>query len=154
MKSPFSKRLRAALLAGAALALAATPALALDFKSVDAPVSILYDAPSVKGKKLFLLKKYTPLEVIVSVEGFTKVREPEGAIGWVEKKALSDKRQLLVTAAKAQIRASSAPDAALVFDAEKGVALELLEPAKDGWVKVRHLDGATGVVRITQVWGL
>ena len=154
MKSPFSKRLRAALLAGAALALAATPALALDFKSVDAPMSILYDAPSAKGKKLFLLKKYTPLEVIVSVEGFTKVREPEGAIGWVEKKALSDKRQLLVTAAKAQIRVSSAPDSALVFEAEKGVALELLEPAKDGWAKVRHLDGATGVVRITQVWGL
>lgn len=152
MKSPFSKRLPAALLA--VLALAATPALAIDFKSVDAPVAILYDAPSVKGKKLFLLKKYTPLEVIVTVEGFTKVREPEGAIGWVEKKTLSDKRQLLVTAGKAQIRASSAPDATLVFEAEKGVALELLEPAKDGSARVKHLDGSVGVVRISQVWGL
>lgn len=139
----------AALLAGAA-----TPALALDFKAVEAPVTILYDAPSAKGKKLFLLKKYTPLEVIVALEGFTKVREPEGAIGWVEKKNLSDQRQLLVTAAKAQVRVAPAADAALVFEAEKGVALELVEPARDGWAKVKHLDGATGMVRITQVWGL
>lgn len=152
MKSRFSKRGSQAL-ALAGMLLAGT-AYGLDFKSVDAPVAVLYDAPSAKGKKLFLLKRYTPLEVIVSVEGFTKVREPEGAIGWVEKKQLADRRQVLVTAAKAQVRATPDEAAAVVFEAEKGVALELLEPAREGWAKVRHLDGQSGMVRITQVWGL
>ena len=149
MKSPFNKAY-ALLLMG----LFAGPSLALDFKAVEAPVSVLYDAPSAKGKKLFLLKRYTPVEVIVSVEGFIKVREPEGAIGWVEKKTLTDKRQVLVIAPKAQIRVSPTADAALVFEAEKGVAMELLEPAKDGWAKVKHIDGPAGMVRLTQVWGL
>lgn len=148
MKSRFSKALLAALLA------AAGPALALDFKAVEVPVAVMYDAPSVKGKKIFLLKRYTPIEVIVGLEGFAKVREPEGAIGWVEKKALTDKRQVMVSVAKAQVRAAPAADAALVFEAERGVALELVEPARDGWAKVRHLDGQSGMVRIIQVWGL
>lgn len=148
MKSRFSKALGALLLA------VAMPALGLDFKAVEAPVAVLYDAPSLKGKKLYLLKRYTPVEVVVGVEGFTKVREPDGAIGWVEKKVLTDKRQVLVSAAKAQVRIAPAADAALVFEAEKGVALELVEPARDGWAKVRHLDGQSGMVRVTQVWGL
>lgn len=148
MKSRFSKALVALLL------VAAGPALGLDFKAVDVPVAVLYDAPSVKGKKLYLLKRYTPVEVIVGVEGFTKVREPDGAIGWVEKKALTDKRQVLVSTAKAQVRVAPTADAALVFEAEKGVALELVEPAREGWAKVRHLDGPSGMVRVTQVWGL
>lgn len=148
MKSRFSKALVALLL------MAAGPALALDFKAIEMPVAVMYDAPSVNGKKIYLLKRYTPVEVIVGVEGFTKVREPEGAIGWVEKKALTDKRQVLVSVAKAQVRTAAAADAPLVFEAEKGVALELVEPARDGWAKVRHLDGQSGMVRIIQVWGL
>lgn len=130
------------------------PAMALDYRAVDAPVAILFDAPSTKGKKLFLLRRHTPLEMIVSVEGFTKVREPEGAIGWVEKKTLTDRRHVLVTVARAQIRVTSDNGSALVFEAEKGVALELVEPPKDGWAKVRHPDGPAGMVRVTQVWGL
>lgn len=145
--------------AGAALlfaagCLAAMSVHALEFKSIEVPVAVLFDAPSTKGKKLFLLKRFTPLEVIVSVEGFTKVREPEGAIGWIEKKSLSDKRQLVVTVPKASVRAAPLDTAPQVFEAEKGVALELLEPAKEGWARVRHLDGATGVLRVNQVWGL
>ena len=135
-------------------AVLAGPVLAFDFKSVDAPAAVLYDAPSSKGKKTFLLRRYTPVEVLVGVEGFVKVREPEGAIGWVEKSVLTDKRQVQVSAPKAQIRAAASVGSALVFEAEKGVALELVEPAREGWAKVRHLDGQTGMVRVTQVWGL
>lgn len=152
MKLPSSKKLTGLMVAAGCLFAASVQAL--DFKAIDAPVAILFDAPSQKGKKLFLLKRYTPVEVIVSVEGFYKVREPEGAIGWVEKKSLSDKRQVLVSVARAQVRAMPAETAAVIFEAEKGVALELVEPPREGWAKVRHLDGQAGVVRVTQVWGL
>lgn len=154
MKSRFNKgRFFLRLLATACTLLAAS-AQALDFKSIDAPVAILYDSPSAKGQRIFLLKRFTPVEVIVGVEGFAKVREPDGAIGWVEKKVLTDKRQLLVTASRAQVRVHPNADSAIVFEAGKGVALELVEPGKDGWAKVRHIDGPVGMVKITQVWGL
>jgi len=51
--------------------------------------------------------------------------------------------------------------AAPVFRAERGVLLELAEPASaatttatPGWVKVKHRDGQSGYVRITQIFGL
>ena len=154
MKFPSSKSRPAAALFSAALAGASTPAAAIDYKAIEPAAAILYDTPSAKGRKLFLLRKYTPVEVIVAVEGFVKVREPEGAIGWVEKKALGDRRQVIVTAAKAQVRGEARTDAAPVFEAEKGVALELVDPPKDGWAKVKHVSGQVGMVRVTQVWGL
>ncbi|MDP3288775.1 MAG: SH3 domain-containing protein [Methyloversatilis sp.] len=46
-------------------------------------------------------------------------------------------------------------DAPLVFEAERRVLLEpLTEAAPAGWAKVKHRDGQSGFVRISQVWGL
>jgi len=41
-----------------------------------------------------------------------------------------------------------------LLELDKWVALEYLDKATTGWVKVRHRDGATGFIRSTQVWGL
>jgi hypothetical protein len=34
------------------------------------------------------------------------------------------------------------------------VVLEVIENTANGWIKVRHADGAVGYVRISQVWGI
>ena len=39
------------------------------------------------------------------------------------------------------------------FVAAQNVALELVEVAPNGWLRVRHADGAAGFVRAAQVWG-
>ena len=54
-------------IAAFALIGAAGTALALDFRSVEVPVAILYDSPSLKGKKLYLIRSQTPVEVVVRV---------------------------------------------------------------------------------------
>jgi SH3-like domain-containing protein len=138
----------------------AGPAAAADFKSA-ADAVVLYDAPSAKAKPLFVLGRDTPLEVIVPVEGWSKVRDASGTIGWVERKSLGDRRTLVVRAALAEVRANPDDNAQLVFRAEQNVLLDLAEPAATaaatsmpGWVKVRHRDGQTGFIRITQVFGL
>lgn len=138
---------------GLGVALLAAPAFAIDYKSVDAPAAIMYETPAPKAKKLWLLKKTTPVEVLVVVDNWSKVREPDGAIGWVEKKHLSDKRTVIVTAAKAQIRQTADANGSVVFEADKGVSIEVADPVREGWIKVRHTDGQSGFVRITQVWG-
>jgi hypothetical protein len=33
------------------------------------------------------------------------------------------------------------------------VILDLLEVASGGWLRVRHRDGETGFIRVTDVWG-
>lgn len=135
-------------------AVGALPAWAIDYRSVEAPVAILYDSPSQKGKKLYLIKQLTPVEPVVRLEGWTKVRDAEGTLAWVESKHLGDRRTVVVTAPRAEIRQADKPDAPIAFVAEKWVALELVEPASPGWVKVRHRDGSAGFIKTNQVWGL
>lgn len=137
-----------------AAAVCALPAEALDYRSVEAPVAIMYDAPSQKGKKLYLLKQYTPVEVVVRLEGWIKVRDAEGSLAWVEKKVLGDRRTVVVTAARGEIRQADKAEAPLVFEADKWVALDFVEAASPGWVKVRHKDGTTGFIKAAQIWGL
>jgi len=146
----------AALAAGFAIT-----AGAADFRATaDAP-TVLFDAPSAKARPLFVYGRDVPVEVLVSVEGWTKVRDAGGTIGWIGGKGLTDKRTLVVRVPAADVRANPEEAAPVVFRAEQNVLLELAEPASSpattanpGWVKVRHRDGQTGYVRVPQVFGL
>ena len=44
-------------------------------------------------------------------------------------------------------------NAHLVFQAQRDVVFDLLEVAPGGWLHVRHRDGVTGFIRVTQVLG-
>ncbi|MDR2240830.1 MAG: hypothetical protein LBE33_10345 [Zoogloeaceae bacterium] len=147
---------RAALLC-AGLTLLAAPASsawALEFLSVAEAGVVMYDAPSQKAKPLFLIQRGTPVEAVVSLEGWIKVRDVDGDIAWIEKKSLSEQRMLIVTGSGAEVRAQADAAAPLVFEADSGVLLELLDAAPPGWARVRHADGQSGFVRANQVWGL
>jgi SH3-like domain-containing protein len=133
---------------------AAGSALALDYRSVSVPAAILYDSPSQNGKKLYLIRAQTPVEVVVRVEGWLKVRDAEGTLAWVSARDLGERRTLVVTAPVAEIRQADKPEAPVVVELEKWVVVDFVEPAAPGWAKVRHRDGATGFVRANQVWGL
>lgn len=128
-------------------------ASALDYRSVS-EAAVLYDAPSQKAKPLFVVAPGTPVEVIVSLDAWVKVRDLKGDLAWIERGQLADKRTVQVRAEGAQIRAEANDAAKLAFEAEADVLLELLEAAPAGWVKVRHRDGPQGFVKATQVWGL
>lgn len=145
---------RLRILAALSLLCAGGAASAIDYRSIDVPAAILYDAPSQKGKKLYLIKAQTPVEVVVRLEGWFKIRDAEGTLAWIEARNVAERRTVVVTAARAEIRQSDQPEAPVVAEVDKGVGLEFVEPASPGWVKVRHRDGATGYVRSTQVWGL
>ena len=136
------------------LASAASAALAVDYRSVSVPAAVLYDSPSQQGKKLYLIKAQTPVEVVVRLEGWFKVRDAEGSLAWIESRSLAERRMLVVTAPRGEIRQSDRPEAPLVAELDKWVAVEFVEAASPGWAKVRHKDGEAGYIRSTQVWGL
>lgn len=146
--------MRHLVLALLALIGAGGPALAIDYRSVDAPAAILYDSPSPKGKKLYLIKAQTPVEVVVRLGEWSKVRDAEGSLAWMEGRFLAERRTVVVIAPRAEIRQADRADAVVLAELDKWVGLELVEPAAAGWAKVRHRDGITGFVRATQVWGL
>lgn len=131
----------------------ALPAMASDYRSVVGPASILYDAPSQMAKKLYLIRAQTPVEVVVRLEGWFKVRDAEGTLAWIEAAQLVERRTVMVIAARGELRQADRDDAPVVASLDKWLVVDYLAPAAPGWVKVRHRDGATGFVRSTQVWG-
>lgn len=130
------------------------PSWALEFRSIAVDRTVMYDAPSLHGKKLYLASRFYPVEVIVDLESFAKVRDVAGDLAWVEKKNLAAKRTVLVNVPLADVRKTQDASAVLVFQAERSVVLEVIENAANGWLKVRHSDGAVGYVRVSQVWGI
>ncbi|MEP7157631.1 MAG: SH3 domain-containing protein [Betaproteobacteria bacterium] len=128
------------------------PAPAQHISIGDKP-AILYDGLSTKSTKLFILSRFQPLEILVKLDKWTKVRDAEGAIGWVENSMLSDRRFVQVSANTAEIRGAALPTSALIFEAQRGVLLEVTGSVIDGWLPVRHRDGQGGFVRSAQVWG-
>ncbi|HET9576870.1 MAG TPA: SH3 domain-containing protein [Usitatibacter sp.] len=139
--------------AALALALAALPAWAATYRSIGERPAILYDAPSTRADRLFIATPSYPFEVLVKLEQWTKVRDANGEVAWVENKALSDRPSVVVTVPVADVHAEPNPQSPLVFEAYKQVLLEVLEPPAGEWVKVRHRDGQQGYVRVAHVWG-
>ncbi|MEO8976673.1 MAG: SH3 domain-containing protein [Casimicrobiaceae bacterium] len=155
------RRVSLAWLAMIAASSFAISAGAADYKVTNDAPTVVYDAPSAKARALFLFGRDVPVEVIVEVEGWTKVRDVGGTIGWIATPSLADRRELIVRTPVAEIRAAPEDAAPIVFRAEQNVLLELAETATStagtsvpGWVKVRHRDGQVGYVRIAQVFGL
>ena len=126
---------------------------ALEYLSMADNAVIMYNAPSLKADKLFVASRHLPVEAIVKVEGWVKVRDSSGTLAWVEQKAVSDKRFVIVIELQAEVYQAADANSTLAFQAQKNVILEWLEPSINGWIKVRHRDGLSGYVKITQVWG-
>jgi SH3-like domain-containing protein len=130
-------------------------ATAADFRSVSEEAAVLYDAPSAQSKKLFVVSRGYPLEVIVVVEGWIKVRDANGGLSWVDAKQVSNKlRTIIVKTPVAQVRQAAEDNAPVVFQAQQDVVLDLTEVVAGGWLRVRHRDGAAGFIRVGQVWGV
>jgi SH3-like domain-containing protein len=134
------------------LLVASQAALAFDFVSVAEP-AILYDANSLKAKKLFVATRYLPLEQVVVLDNWVKVRDNTGKLFWIEKRQLSSKRYVIVTNPMAIVRRSPEDKGDAVFKATQQLGLEWLGNNGSGWVKVRHEDGSTGYLKSSDVWG-
>ena len=125
----------------------------MEFYSISGDSVIMYDAPSLKADKLFIASRFLPVEVVVDVDEWVKVRDSSGSLAWIEKKALSKQRYVVVIVSLASIHKAADANSELVFHAEQDIVMEWLDAEVTGWVKVRHADGQTGYVRVNQVWG-
>jgi len=126
---------------------------AADYRSVGAESAILYNAPSERARKVFIAPRGMPVELILNLDGWSKIRDAEGDLSWVASRALVDRRTVVVTAVRTSILAGNSDTAMMLATADKGVLFDMLAPAAGGWVKVMHVDGTSGYVRTTEVWG-
>ena len=128
-------------------------AQAVDYVSVSEASAILYDAPSIKAKKMFVVNRFMPFEQVVTLHSWVKVRDNSGKLFWVEKRVLSNDRYVFALLPVVDVHAAPDFSAARVFQVRQQIALELIESTGTGWIKVRHQDGNVGYVRSTEIWG-
>lgn len=143
-----------AWLVAALLAAVSASAAAAEFRSIAESAAVLYDAPSSRATKLYVIGRSYPVEIIVVVEGWTKIRDAQGELAWIETKSLSDRRTVMVKASRVAIRQAADDKAPIAFQAEQNVLLDLNEVTGTGWVRVTHRDGESGYIRASQVWGI
>lgn len=128
-------------------------AQAIEYGSVADVTAILYDSNSTKAKKLFVVSRYTPLEKVVSLASWVKVRDRHGTMAWIERRALSDKNYVVVTVPLAAVRQAPEANSTVLFQVSQNVAMESLGINGGGWIKARHLDGSIGYMKSIDVWG-
>lgn len=138
-----------------ALIVGPTSAWCAQYQSIGNDPAIFYDAPTLRGTRTFVAPRGMPVDVVVAQGDWVRVRDSTGGLAWVEKKALADKRTVVVTAkaGTADVHASADESAPVVFRAQAGVLLDLVAAPASGWVSVRHRDGQGGFVKAGDVWG-
>jgi SH3-like domain-containing protein len=110
----------------------------MEYFSIAENAAVMYDAPSLKADKLYVASLYLPVEAVVNVDGWVKVRDSSGSLAWVEKRMLSQQRYVVVIVPLADVYQSADTNSELIFQAEENIVLELLDSEHRGWVKVRH----------------
>lgn len=139
----------------AVLAMTGAPlAGALEFRSVRETGAVLYEAPAVSARKLFVLSRYYPVEVLSTQQEWARVRDATGLIAWIPQASLSAQHMVLVISERADVRSAAAGSAPVVFSVPRNGVLQLISAPKDGWAHVRHRDGSSGYVSIAALWGL
>ncbi len=105
------------------------------------------------------VKKGLPIEIIQEYENWRKVRDPEGAEGWILHSLLSGKRTIIVNPGEVNkdsgivpMYADASRESTLVARVEAGVVGSIVS-CQEEWCRI-SLDGLSGHVEKKKLWGV
>lgn len=154
--------IRAAALSLALVAAAlAAPAAAQQRSDLPVPryVSLRSDEVNVRagpGRQYpvewVLRRRNLPVEILAEFELWRKIRDPQGAEGWVHHSMLSGRRRAVVTGQMRTLLRRPDPQSNPVARVEPGVIAELLE-CEGEWCRL-DAGGFRGWLRRAELWGV
>lgn len=97
-------------------------------------------------------RKGMPVEIVGEYENWRKIRDWQGAGGWVHQSLLSGKRYVIVTTARAPLRKTPSANAAEVARMEVEVVAQVKSCSGD-WCRVQA-SGHIGWIERRHVWGV
>ncbi len=97
------------------------------------------------------LRRSLPIEITAEYGHWRKVRDVDGAEGWVHKSLLTGRRSVLVIGAIRTLRRDPDASSAAVAKLEPGVVAALLA-CGDGWCRI-EIDGRKGWLPQADFWG-
>jgi len=97
-------------------------------------------------------QKLIPVEIVQEYDTWRKIRDWEGAEGWVHRAMLSNRRSIIVTGRTVTVRRRSSDEAPAVARLGRGMVAELGK-CTPAWCRV-EVDGYEGWIRREGFWGL
>lgn len=97
-------------------------------------------------------RRHMPVEIVAEFDNWRRIRDWEGAEGWVHRSMLAATRALLVTGAVATLRRDPADTAAAAARLAPGM-VALIERCEEAWCEVA-VAGYGGWLRRDGVWGV
>lgn len=154
--NPLIRRVSQAGIAAAMLTglLAATPTLAQaqEFLSIKGSTVNVRAKPTTKSDIAWELINGYPVQVIAKDGDWLKVKDFEGALGWVHKPLTSSEAHFLVKANTVNLRAGPGTKHGIVTKLNKYDIVKTLEK-RDQWAKVKTADGQEGWLLESLAWG-
>lgn len=98
------------------------------------------------------VKRGLPIEITAEFGAWRRIRDGQGAEGWVHRSMLSGKRTVVVAASSDTLRRRASADAPAVARAEQGV-LASVRSCRDDWCEI-EAQGFEGWVPETSLWGV
>lgn len=97
-------------------------------------------------------RKGMPVEIVAEHENWRKIRDWQGASGWVYQGLLTGKRSFIIASKAASLHKTPAPAAEIVAKLEAEVMGEIRSCSGD-WCRVK-VSGISGWVERTAIWGV
>ena len=97
-------------------------------------------------------RKEMPVEIVAEFEHWRRIRDVQGAEGWVHQRMVTGKRFVLVQGEIRELHRDARMESEVVARAEPGVIAKLLE-CQGPWCRV-ETSGIKGWLRRGEVWGV
>lgn len=100
------------------------------------------------------LRRSLPVEVIAEFETWRKIRDPDGAEGWVHQSMLTGRRTIMVHSRRVPLRRTADENATPAAWIEPGVIGKLIQcPEGSAFCRV-EVDGFQGWLKRDEFWGV
>jgi len=92
-----------------------------------------------------------PLEIIAEFDNWRKIKDYEGAEGWISARLLSGQRTIMIQGSNRDLRRTASNQARVLLRTEPGVIGQLLE-CQESWCRV-EIEGQRGWLQRSEFWG-
>ena len=98
------------------------------------------------------VRRGLPVEITAEFEFWRKIRDWDGAEGWIHQSLISSRRTALVAGALRALRDDASASSSIVLYAEPGVQGDVLS-CRDSWCEIR-IAGQVGWMPKNHLWGV
>lgn len=141
-----------AILLTGVLATAPTLAQAQQFLSIKGSTVNIRAKPTTQSEIAWELINGYPVQVIATQEDWVKVKDFEGALGWVHKRLTAADPHFLIKGNTINLRSGPSTKHSVVTKLNKYDIVKTLEK-NEGWAKVKTADGQEGWLLEDLGWG-